>query len=85
MGYIAWGTYGALSFFNFLYYSDNFYRKYVLSDFTEGAQWRTLNGHTEWTRTFLNVALWGTMLICWSLTIYTHASTIGVEIFSYLV
>jgi hypothetical protein len=71
MGYVAWGTYGTLSFFNFLYYSDSFYRKYVMSDFTEGAQWRTLNGYMEWVRTLINVALWGTMLLAWSTTIFT--------------
>merc|ERR1712167_486267 len=84
MGWISWGIYGALSVFNFLFYSDNFYRKYVLSDFTEGAQWRTLNGNTEWIRTFLNVASWGIMLLFWSLTIFSGSNTFGIELFGYL-
>ena len=84
MGWIAKCIYGALSFFNFLYYSDAFYRKYTLTNFTTGAQWRTLNGNTEWTRNLFNVSLWGLFGLAWATTIFAGDSQFTYGIFEYL-
>lgn len=84
MGYISWTIYGALSFFNFLYYSDAFYRAYTMNNFTEGAQWRTLNGSTEWTRKLLNIGAWGVMGLGWVFTIFAGELDISFVIFQYL-
>lgn len=69
MGMIGWGIYGGLNVFNFLYFADLYYKRYVVGIYSwDGLAFKSIWGASTWFRTMLHVVMSFTMMLLWCLT-----------------
>ena len=69
-GLIAWGMYGAVATFNFLFYTDVYYRQYTMGRFAgwDGMATRTLYGGSRYVMLLADIIVWGAVMFAWTLT-----------------
>jgi len=71
MGMIAWGVFGGISVFNFLYFADLYYVRYTTSRYHSfGLAFQNTWGATVWLRTFFHVVVSFIMMFMWMLTFF---------------
>ena len=72
MGMIGWGILGGMNVFNFLYYGDLYYQRYIMGmyDAFDGLSFKTVWGATTWFRTMLHVVVSFAMMILWCFTFF---------------
>merc|ERR1712166_1118664 len=69
MGMIGWGVYGGINIFNFLYFADLYYKRYIVGNYSwDGLSFKTIWGASTWFRTMLHVVMSAAMMFLWCLT-----------------